>query len=144
MPRTLTIPLRLAALLLAGALAWAGEPVVVVGADSRVEKLTRDEVINLFMGRQKRLPGGVLAVPLQQAQPETVRARFYQLLVDKDLAEINTYWARLFFSGQAQPPELAGSAKDLLKRVARTPGAVAIIDGDAVDHRVRVVFMFGK
>ena len=56
--------------------AQAGEPVIVVHPESRIQSLTRDEVINIFMGRQKRLPNGTVAMPVEQAQPPALRARF--------------------------------------------------------------------
>ncbi len=124
--------------------AAAAEPVVIVNLDSRVEKLTRDEVTNIFMGRQKRLPSGLVALPVEQATPAATRARFYQLLVKKELPEINAYWARLFFSGQAQPPRQAESAEEVLELVTMNKGAIGVIDGARVDRRVRIVLDLGK
>ena len=121
-----------------------GEPVVIVNLQSGVDKLSRDEVTNLFMGRQKRLPSGIVALPVEQAQPAPTRARFYQLLVKKDLPDINAYWARLFFSGQAQPPRQVPSAAEVLELVAGNKGAIGVMDGAFVDRRVRVVLVLGK
>jgi ABC-type phosphate transport system substrate-binding protein len=131
------------------ALGWtaplaAGEPVVIVNNQSGVEKLSRDEVTNIFMGRQKRLPSGIVALAIEQAQPASTRARFYQLLVKKDLPDINAYWARLFFSGQAQPPRQVASAAEVLELVAGNKGAIGVVDGAFVDRRVRVVMDLGK
>jgi ABC-type phosphate transport system substrate-binding protein len=122
----------------------AGEPVVIVNLQSGVERLTRDEVTNLFMGRQKRLPSGIVALPVEQAQPASTRSRFYQLLVKKDLPDINAYWARLFFSGMAQPPRQANSAEEVLELVAGNRGAIGVVDGAYVDRRVRIVLDLGK
>jgi len=133
----------LMAMLGATALA-AGEPVVIVNLQSGVEKLSRDEVTNLFMGRQKRLPSGIVALPVEQALPVATRARFYQLLVKKDLPDINAYWARLFFSGQAQPPRQVESAQEVLELVAGNRGAIGVVDGALVDRRVRVVLDLGR
>ena len=122
----------------------AGEPVVIVHPDSGVQSLTRDEVINLFMGRQKRLPSGRVAAPVEQAEPPATRASFYQLLVGKDLPDIHAYWARLLYSGQAQPPRQAASAEEVLEFVAANKGAIGVMDGARVDRRVRVVLDLGK
>ncbi len=138
----LLTPLLLAMTLLAPLA--AGEPVVIVNLQSGVEKLTHDEVTNLFMGRQKRLPSGLVALPVEQAQPASMRARFYQLLVKKDLPDINAYWARLFFSGQAQPPRQVDSAQEVLELVAGNRGAIGVVDGALVDRRVRVVLDLGR
>lgn len=134
----------LLAVLLGLAPASAGEPVVIVHPESGVQKLTRDEVINLFTGRQKRLPTGQVAVTVEQADPATTRARFYQLLVGKDLPDINAYWARLLYSGQAQPPRQAQSAEEVLALVAANRSAIGVVDGARVDRRVRVVLDLGR
>ena len=141
--RIMCFTLLLLAMLGATALA-AGEPVVIVNLQSGVEKLSRDEVTNLFMGRQKRLPSGIVALPVEQALPVATRARFYQLLVQKDLPDINAYWARLFFSGQAQPPRQVESAQEVLELVAGNRGAIGVVDGALVDRRVRVVLDLGR
>src|SRR6185369_175995 len=93
------------ALLSAGAVR-ADEPssiVVIVNPASGVDKLTRDEVIDIFLGRYRKLPSGRVALPIDVAEEGTDRARFYQLLVKKSPAEMGSYWARLVFSGTTSP-----------------------------------------
>lgn len=133
------LPLLLAALPLA-----AQEPIaVVVHPDSGVTRLSKEEVISLFLGRQKRLGPGLAAIPVDQVRPPETQARFYKLLVNKEVAEINAYWSRLFFSGQAQPPRKAQSAAEVLDLVAANKGTIGFVDAGKVDHRVRVVLTLG-
>ena len=126
--------------LLLQATAAVADVVVIVNPKSDVEKLSRDEVVNIFLGRFRRLPSGLSALPadLPQAQPE--KAAFYRLLVNKELAEINSYWARLVFSGRTVPPRQAASDEDLLQWVAATPGGIGYIERAKVDGRVRIVY----
>lgn len=118
----------------------AAELVVIANPKSGVEKLSHDDVVNIFLGRFRQLPSGVSALPadLPPAQPE--KAVFYRLLVNKELAEINSYWARLVFSGRTSPPRQVGSSDDLLKWVAGNPGGIGYLERSQVDARVRVVF----
>lgn len=141
LPRCASI---LLAVLLGLTPASAGEPVVIVHPESGIQKLSRDEVINIFTGRQKRLPTGQVAVTVEQADPVGTRARFYQLLVGKDLPDINAYWARLLYSGQAQPPRQAQSAEEVVALVAANRGAIGVVDGARVDRRVRVALDLGR
>ena len=126
-------------LLLTGPLAGAGELVVVVNPASGVERLSRAEVVNLFLGRTRRLPSGLTALPIDQPGASGERADFYRTLVGKDLADINAYWARLLFSGQASPPRQADSTEEVLELVRTNKGAVGYVDAAKVDRRVRVV-----
>lgn len=113
--------------------------VVVVDAKSGVESLTQDQVINIFMGRHRKLPNGVAALPIDQPLAGGWRAAFYRKLVDKDLADINAYWARLYFSGKTRPPVQASSASEVLSYVLGNPGGVGYLDRTQTDARVKIV-----
>jgi len=126
-------------LLLTGPLPGAGELVVVVNPASGVERLSRAEVVNLFLGRTRRLPSGLMALPVDQPEASAERADFYRTLVGKDLADINAYWARLLFSGQASPPRQTERSEEVLELVRLNKGAVGYVDAAKVDRRVRVV-----
>jgi ABC-type phosphate transport system substrate-binding protein len=114
--------------------------VVIVNPDSGVTELTKAEVIHLFMGRQKRLPSGAAALTVDLGGTLPDKALFYAALVNKDLAEINSYWARLIFSGQGSPPLQAESAENVLEIVQNNRGAIGYVDADKVGPGVRVVF----
>jgi ABC-type phosphate transport system substrate-binding protein len=113
--------------------------VVIVNPDSGVDKLTRDEVIDIFLGRYRKLPSGRAALPIDVSEPSTERARFYQLLVKKSPAEISSYWARLVFSGQTSPPFQVADAKTAIELVQSNPNAIAYVDRASVNAHVKVV-----
>ncbi len=117
----------------------AGELVVVVNARSGVDRLSREEVVNIFMGRYRVLPSGVTAWPIDQPAALPARALFYRKLVDKDLSEINAYWARLVFSGKTSPPRQARRQGEVVDWVASHVGAVGYLDSDLVDARMQIV-----
>lgn len=109
---------------------------VVVNRDSGTASLTQRDVVNIFMGRYRKLPSGQTALPVDQ---EAAKARFYRTLVDKDLAEINAYWARLLFSGQTTPPRQVNAHADALRFVRNNQGAIGYVDSQNVPDDVRVV-----
>lgn len=118
--------------------AHADDMVVIVNAASHVHSMTRDQVIDIFMGRFRQLPSGATALPIDVAEPGE-RQSFYELLVHKNLAEIGSYWARLVFSGQATPPFRAPDSRAALKLVATNPDAIGYCYRSAVTGRVKVV-----
>lgn len=136
-------PLLFSCLMLMSAVTYAEEMVVVAHPRSGIDRLSRAEVINIFMGRFRQLPSGISAQPvdLPQAYPE--KARFYRALVNKDLAEINSYWSRLVFSGRTAPPMEAKNHEDLINIISRTPGAVGYIARSKLDARVKLVYELG-
>lgn len=109
---------------------------VVVHPDSGVTQLSRNDLINIFMGRYRKLPSGITALPVDLTQK---KGSFYEELVDKELAEINSYWARLVFSGQTSPPLQAGSPAEVADIVRNNRGAIGYLDAKHPTDGMRVV-----
>jgi hypothetical protein len=127
----------LAACFAAGA--FAGDIVVIVNPASGVHEMTRAQVADVFMARDRHLPTGVTALPLDMDIQSIERREFYSKLLRKSVPEINAYWARLLFSGRATPPQQIPDSNAALKAVAENKGAIAYLDKKDVDSRVKVV-----
>lgn len=131
--------LLLAILLIPTVGATAQDLVVIVNPASGVRTLSRDEAANIFLGRLRRLPSGLPAMPIDIAEESVERARFYRWLVDKDLPQIDAYWSRLIYSGQTSPPLRVPDPATAVRLVAGNPNAIAYVDAAQVDAQVRVV-----
>lgn len=126
-------------LLLAAPVSAPAELVLIVNPSSGVEHLSRTEAVNIFMGRYRKLPSGIVAFPIDIGSNSKERKEFYQLLVRKDLPEIDAYWARLVFSGQTSPPLQAPDARTAVQLVASNRSAIAYVDRAAVNDSVKVI-----
>lgn len=100
--------------------------------------LQERDLINVFMGRYRRLPSGSSALP---ADLQPLKERFYRRLIGKDQAQVNAYWARLVFSGQASPPLQLGSAGEVVEFVLRNPGALGYLEAADVPDGVPVILL---
>lgn len=118
--------------------------VLVANPRSGVEQLSRNEVVNIYLGRYRMLASGLTAEPLDQPYESEMRESFYKRLVDKSLSQISAYWSRLVFSGKIHPPRVVNTPAEAVAEVAKYPGVLAYVDRSQVDHRVRIVFEFGK
>lgn len=127
-------------LLLRPAAEVRAELVVVVNARLGVAAMTHNEVVNVFFGRNRQFFNGVEAEPVELPENHPERARFYRLLVGKDLSEIRAYWSRQVFSGRMQPPVQVNSSEEVLKWVIAHPGGIGVLDLTRADARVRVVY----
>lgn len=116
------------------------ELVVVVNARSGVAAMTRNEVINIFFGRNRQFFNGTEVQPVDLVDANPQRAQFYRLLVGKDISEINAYWSRQIFTGRMQAPPRVDSSEDVLKWVAARPGGIGFVELSRADARVRVVY----
>lgn len=135
--RSPLLALLLPLLWLPGAVS-AHEMVVIVNGHSHIRALTRDQVIDIFMGRLRQFPSGPTALPIDVADRD-IRGRFYQRLVHETLAQIGSYWARLVFSGEASPPFQARDTRTALKLVATNPDAISYCYRSDVTRQVKVV-----
>lgn len=126
-------------LLLPPAQVWA-ELVVVVNARSGVAVMSRNEVINIFFGRNRQFFNGLEAQPVDLVDSHPDRGRFYSALVGKDLADINAYWSRQVFSGRLQSPPKMRTSEEALKWIISQPGGIGFIELAKADARVRVVY----
>ena len=138
-----TLKLLLLGLLAFGPLAsaWA-DLVVVTNPKSGIDRMSREEVVFVFLGRWRQLPSGIAAVPIDLPIDSPERAAFYRQLVSKSQSEIKAYWSRLMFSGGARPPISPDSREEQIRILASTPGAIGYLDRSAVDNRMKIVFDF--
>jgi hypothetical protein len=130
-----------AAGLLCGAAAVRADVYVIVHPEYAVRAMTRAQTLDLFMGRTRHFPNGDPALPLDQPRNSPARARFYRALTGMDLAQVNSYWARLMFSGQTMPPESLSSEAAVLAAVKHNPAAIGYVLAEPADRSVHVVFV---
>lgn len=113
---------------------------LVVNAANPIRALTKPEAVALFTGRAGSFPGGFAAEPYDQGN-DSVRASFYQALTGMDLARINSYWARLRFSGQIQPPQRIGNDLEMARVIRGNTRAIGYLTAMPNDPALRVVLI---
>lgn len=138
----LLFPLGVVALLAALGASGAAETVVIVNPGNPVASLSREQVVDIYMGRQLNFPNGSSALPIDLPPDTAQRAGFYQRLVGRSVAQINAYWARLLFTGRATPPRVLGSVAAVLKSVRENRDAIAYVSSDDLDGKVKVAYRF--
>jgi hypothetical protein len=114
---------------------------VIINPESGVNAMTEEEVVHLFMGRQKRLGSGRLAIPVEPAGELDLRTRFYDVLVHASLPQVRSYWARMWFSGQAQPPLQAQNSKEVIEMVRANKGAIGFVARSELAPGVKTVLV---
>ena len=138
MNRRLAGTLPLAVLCLAAGAARA-EVVAVVGARSPIVLMSEAQIADIFLGRLTRLPGGTLAVPLDQPEGSPLRDEFYQRVAGKSPAQLKAFWSKLIFTGRGRPPRALMDSKEVLKAVRDNPAAIGYVDRRLADESVRIL-----
>ena len=125
-------------LMLFSTIVFAEDMVVVVSQKSAIVSMDQDTVIDAFMGGNRKYGGVEITTFDLPISPE--RETFYKLLTGKSVAEINSYWARLSFTGRAKPPSHTSGQDDALRQVIAIKGGIAYVVKSKVTSQVRVVF----
>lgn len=107
--------------------------VVVVGANSAVGSLSKDQVADIFSGKG----GG--KVPLDSSN-SAIREEFYTKVTGKSAAQMKAFWAQQAFSGKGNPPKSLAGDDEVKKALAADANAVGYIDKSKVDASVKAVF----
>lgn len=114
--------------------------VLVVHPDSPIQKLSKHEVINIYMGRFS-VVGNSKVSPIDLPSGQEERVQFYRLLVNKSTAEMNAYWSRLIFSGKTEPPLQVQSTQQLVRMLKEDKNALGYLDSSQAST-LRIVFEF--
>ncbi len=123
----------MAAALLGAALPALAQSVAVIVNPKHGGGLSAEQVSNIFLGKSSDLTG------LDLPDGNAVRDAFYQKVTGKDGAQLKAYWAKLVFTGKAQPLKEMANDAEVKKFVAANPNAIGYIDKAAVDASVKVV-----
>lgn len=121
----------------------AAEILVIVNSNNAVDKLSHQELMDLYMGRYTNFPNKVAALLLDLPMDSELREKFYQKLVGKSVAEVNAYWARLIFTGRAAPPRPIEDASQVIKFVRDNKNAIGYVYKKDYDGSIKVVYSFG-
>lgn len=115
------------------------EVAVIANQRNSVESLTPKQVQDIFLGRTRTFPDGRYALPIDQSS--ALRAEFYQKLTDRPIEQINAFWARIMFTGQASPPLQLPDDAAVLKTVRENEGAIGYVEKSHLDKTVRVLLL---
>lgn len=118
------------------------EIAVIANARNRMDALTTQQVQDMFLGRTRNFPDGKSALPIDQSSP--LRAEFYETLTARPIEQIDAYWARILFSGQAIPPQRVANDQEMLRAVRAREDAIGYIDPANVDKSVRILMLLPR
>ena len=118
------------------------EPVmVVIGSPSlRVNMLKKEQVRDIFLGREPRLPNGDRVAVFAPQENSSAMVKFYRDVLGKSPRQLRIHWAKIRFQGRYHPLEQVADDVMVRERVARAGNAIGIVRSTAVDDSVKVLF----
>jgi len=134
------IPLAWLALLML-ALPARADFYIVVHASNPQKALTQKEAVDLFMGRSRAFANGDFALIFDLPRDHPRRAAFYQALTGMSVAQVNSYWSRLMFSGQSVPPQALPDETAMAGILRRNPSALGWLSKEPTEAGLRTVLV---
>lgn len=114
---------------------------IVVQAAHPQHSLTQKEAVELFMGRSRSFASGELALLFDLPRDSPQRTAFYEALTGLKPAQVNSYWARLMFSGQTVPPQSLPDEQAMADFVKRNPNAMGYLSKEPTDKALRTLLV---
>lgn len=120
-------------------LASAEERIAVVVPASRAEKLSMEDVAQIYLKKRRFWSDGKPIVPINREALSPVRKAFSRAIFNLQARHLDVYWNREYFRGVLPPATLASD--DAVKRfVALEPNAIGYVGASEVDDSLRVLF----
>jgi hypothetical protein len=130
---TFVFVLFLTGVLHAGSLAGV---LVIANEGVRIDHISAAALKNIYTGRTDYWDGGdeVVIAVLADTDDEALNE-----VSGMGASEFRTFWQRLVFSGRGQEPKTANDATTLVKFVASTRGAIALVPVGAPLNGVKIL-----
>jgi ABC-type phosphate transport system substrate-binding protein len=133
-----TLRLLFVAMLLSQPLARA-DIAVIVNASNPVSHMTNQQVADLYLGRARTFANGEYALVFDLGRDAPLREKFFTVLTNMSMQQVNAYWSRLMFTGQVLPPQSIPNDRAVLEIIRRNPSAIGYVKAEGLDASVRSV-----
>lgn len=114
---------------------------LVVHASNPQRSLTQKQAVDLFMGRTRVFSNGDFALIFDLPRDHPRRAAFYEALTGMSVAQVNSYWSRLMFSGQSVPPQALPDEAAVANLLRRNPSALGWLSKEPSEPGLRTVLV---
>lgn len=121
-------------------LSCLAELVVIANKELPMTSLTREEIYRIYLGKTKFLSNGVKVIPIDQQAGSAPREKFYSDVIQKSETDMKSYWSRVIFTGQGNPPIQESDDKSVKELIAKNPNCMGYIDKSALDGSVKVLY----
>lgn len=129
-------------LALAPAGAGADKPgfAVVVNTESKLQKISDDDLLRIYLGKKTLWEETSTRIqPALLEEDHATAQSFLEGTLKKSVSQYRAYWKRLLFSGGGSSPRTFRTSAQVIDFVTRQPGGIGVVESSAVDSRVRAL-----
>ena len=101
--------------------------VVIVSEASPLKSVSREKLSGIFLKKEKSLPDGREAMPVDIEGHGKVRIAFTNTIHKRSLVAVDNYWNQQIFGGKDTPPPAMAHEADVVGFVRGNPNAVGYV-----------------
>lgn len=111
---------------------------VLIVHPSNSSSIDTKTVKNIFLGKSKKFSDGAAAIAVNLPEDDAARDIFNEQYLGKNQSQLNSYWARLEFSGKALPPE-EKAADELVAWISQNKEGIGYVDASKTNGSVKII-----
>lgn len=117
---------------------YANSLAVIVSKDSNINSISKKELSKIFLAKTKRLPSGEKSIVVENINKE-YQSKFYKSICNKNEKQLKKYWAKMIFTGRAQPPKKIKSISELIVFVKSNKNAISYIPIEYINKDIKMI-----
>lgn len=113
---------------------------VIVNKNSTLQKLSNEQVKNLFLGQIRYIESGKPLVIGERDRKSQIHEEFYALAANMTPKDVSVHWAKKVFTGEAPPPpRISGDDAAAIEWVRGNPEAITYAYAKNCDAKIKIV-----
>lgn len=113
--------------------------VVVANPSVDQKQLTVEMLSNLYLGKTPTIPGSNEIQVVDLDSKSATRKAFYRRVCNKSQSELNAYWSRVLFTGEARRPKELANNETVIEFVSKTPLSIGYVGSETPLKGVNVI-----
>ncbi|MFT7696453.1 MAG: hypothetical protein ACI8P2_005089, partial [Candidatus Latescibacterota bacterium] len=118
--------------------ARATQVAVIAHLDAPADTLANTRLLDFYTGDVQTWNGEMAVVFFDLKPRNKVKKTFYHFL-GKSPSRMKSIWMKRMLAGEGEPPQALSSSREMLEKVATTPGAIGFAHRDSVHGPVKVL-----
>lgn len=111
---------------------------VIVNSSVQANEINNTELLDFYTRDVRVWQNGDPVIVFDLKPKSDVKETFYNFL-GKSTSRMKSIWMKKMLSGEGDPPEALETEKDIVKKVAATPGAIGFVSQSEVTEDVKVL-----
>jgi ABC-type phosphate transport system substrate-binding protein len=112
-----------------------GDIVVIANKSIDIKDISMKDIKNIYLKNKKDIQG----IKLTPIDNKNIKNSFDKKVLNKTQLQVNSYWAKMIFSGKSQPPVLLENDSLVVQRVLNNKNIIGYIKKDNIDSNIQTL-----